>query len=87
MRTWTGRIVLLGLLAALPWTMGADGSATALEALSGMGIAQTFGCIACVGGGVALLGSGWGMVTAFIWSSGSLVALGGCIALCADVVM
>jgi hypothetical protein len=87
MSTWTGRIIGIGLVAALPWMMGVDGAVTALGALSGMGIAPIIGCVACLGGGAAILTSSGGVIAAFIWSNTSMVALAGCIALCADAVM
>lgn len=85
MKTWTGQIMGLGLLVALPWMMGFDGGVLAQEALSGMGVATAVGCVACVGGGVAILSGG--AIAAFIWANTSLVALSSCIALCADAVM
>jgi hypothetical protein len=65
--------------------MSFDGGTLAQEALRGMGFATAIGCVACLGGGAAILSGG--AIAAFIWSSGSLVALSGCIALCADAVM
>ncbi len=84
MKSWTGQIIGLGLLVALPWMMGFDGGIVAQEALRGMGFATAIGCVACLGGGVAILSGG--AIAAFIWANTSLVALSSCVALCADAV-
>ena len=85
MKTWTQQVIGLGLLVALPWMLGFDGGTLAQEALSGLGFATAIGCVACLGGGVAILSGG--AIATFIWMNTSLVALSGCNALCADAVL
>lgn len=80
--------------AAAPWAVlafalggAADPAVVGLGALEGAGWVAYATCLACLTGGATLLLTGWGAVTAFIWSSGSLLAATACAAACADAVL
>jgi hypothetical protein len=87
MRAWSFWAATIAVVVALPWLAGADPANAAVEAVRGWGAAQAIGCIGCLAGGVAILTSGWGAIAGFIWSNASMLALAGCAALCADVVL
>ncbi len=77
----------VAVLAVAALATAGDPASASLFTLRGAGWATSIACLTCLAGGVSLGLSGWGAVSAFVWSQGSALLAASCIAVCADALV
>jgi len=76
----------IALLSVLALVAVGDPASAGLLTLRGAGWATSIACLTCVTAGITVAISGWGAVTAFIWTEGSALVAASCIAVCTDAI-
>lgn len=77
----------VAVLAIAALATAGDPASASLFTLRGAGWATSVACLTCLAGGVGLALSGWGAVSAFVWTQGSALVAASCIAVCADALV